>query len=766
MVLFARISEVFAANPNFGYLLGLGGLLGLLIGFAIAKLTRKPQIIDKTDTDANLSREVFKNSGQVCLIWPDDDDATDSSIAPQIVGDDKIRAKIQSVLKCESQEIFKTLCDGDAVLCEKVNQLRTRGIAFETMSRAIEIEGFVFGSRACLMLKIAPTNYGARGTSNFETPIWKNDNSGNLVWGNRAFLHAVEYNNLDEAIDANARFDMKAQLEVQSALKGQTTIDTRAISINGDRRMMRVFCAPAFDGTMGIAFDINDEFQAQEFLKREAKAHLEVLNGLNDAVVVFDNRRNLQTYNNAFLKLWGLEETWVLEKPSHEEWLDRLRSKSWLSIPKDYLQWRNDEIAYYLANTPIPDEVWSLRDGRVLRIMRQRQPNGGLLILFEDISDKTILQAKYKTQIEVSNATLDRLLEGVGVFTSSGHLALANSAFCQIWDIDNGSELSGLSFQEFNKSAEKLYNSEEFWNELNARICDPTPTGRRETNGQIKLKNEIVLDWLTRPLPDGATLVVFRDVSAQIQMESVLNDKAFALQEADKLKSAFLEKVSYHLRTPLNTISGYADALLSGIAEELMPLQRNYIESMHEASGHLKSMIDDLLNLAVIDAGQVPLELAEVNIPDVLEKIREMAATKPADTRINVEVRNEGAGIIRADSFKLRQAMFNLVENAIRNASPGDTIIVGARQFEGSLRLYVSSPNHNFDHLGAPMEFEAFTDVAKRGGLSLVLVKKLIDMHGGWIGMGSKEPGIFTITCHLPVEAKSSANVPELELQS
>lgn len=764
MLLFARINEIFAANPNFGYLLGLGGLIGLLIGFAFAKITRKPKIIDNTNTDANLSREVFKNSGQICLIWPEDDDGSEFDINPQLVGDEKAKAKILQNLNCESVDIFKTLCDGDEVLCERIKQLRLRGTAFETMSRAIEIVGFVFSSHACLMLKIAPTNYGARGTTNFNTPIWKNDNQGNLVWGNPAFLRAVEFESLEDAIDANARFDLKSQIEVQAALRGQTTIDTRPISIDGKRRMMRVFCAPAFDGTMGIAFDINHEFQTQEILKREAKAHLEVLDGLTDAVVVFDNKRRLQTYNNPFLKLWGLEESWLLEQPSHEEWLDRLRSKSWISIPKDYLKWRNEEIAHYQSNTPIPDEIWTLRDGRVLRIMRQRQPNGGLLILFEDISDKTTLQALYKTQIEVSKATLDRLLEGVAVFSSAGRLALANTAFCKIWDIDNEVSAIGMGFDEFNIRAAKLYAFDDFWHELNARICDPTPAGRRETSGQITLKNQITLDWLTRPLPDGATLVVFRDVTAQFRMESVLNEKALALQDADKLKTAFLEKVSYQLRTPLTTISGYADALLSGIADDITPLQRNFLTAVHQASKQLEKMIDDLLSVAVIDAGQAPLELSDVDIPEVLEQVREMAATKINDTQVNVEIINENAGIIRADDIKIRQIMFNLVENAMRTAVPGDTIKVGARRIEDTLRLYVSSPNHNFDPLAAPMEFEAFTEVSKRGGLGLVLVKKFVELHGGWIAMGAKEPSVLTITCHLPVNTMPNANIPELEL--
>lgn len=764
MLLFARINEIFAANPNFWYLLGLGGLFGLLLGFAFAKITRKPKIIDNTNTDANLSRDVFKNSGQICLIWPDDDDGSEFDQIPQIVGDDKAKLQILNILNCDDNKIFKTLCDGDEILCEKIKELRLRGKAFETMSRAIEIIGFVFASRACLMLKIAPANYGARGTTNFNTPIWKNDSEGNLVWGNPAFLRAVEFETLDEAIDANARFDMKSQIEVQAALKGQTTIDTRAISIDGKRRMMRVLCAPAFDGTMGIAFDINHEFQTQEILKREAKAHLEVLNGLTDAVVVFDNSRHLQTYNNAFLKLWGLEESWLLERPSHEEWLDRLRAKSWISIPKDYLKWRNEEIAHYQAASSIPDEVWTLRDGRVLRIMRQRQPNGGLLILFEDISDKTTLQALYKTQIEVSKATLDRLLEGVAVFTSAGRLALANSAFCKIWDIDNEGGALGMGFDEFNIRAAKLYAYDEFWHELNARICDPTPTGRRETSGQITLKSQTTLDWLTRPLPDGATLVVFRDVTAQVRIASVLSEKAMAHQDADKLKTAFLEKVSYQLRTPLTTISGYADALLEGIADEITPLQRNFLTAVHQASKQLERMIDDLLSVAMVDAGQAPLELSDVNIPAVLEQVRQMAATKIDDTQVDVEIIDEGAGIIRADDLKIRQIMFNLVENAMRTASPGDTIKVGARRIEDTLRLYVSSPNHNFDPLAAPMEFEAFTEVSKRGGLGLVLVKKFVELHGGWIAMGAKEQSVLTITCHLPVNTMPNANIPELEL--
>ena len=739
----------------------LGASFGFLLRHALINDVAPPPPVQNIHDENQI--QIFNNSHMVSILWPEDDDGQLNNNF-NIYGDNLAKEQVFSVLNCTKDELLSKLIEGDENLGFAITRLRQNGSEFQTHSKGMEIFGLTFGANACVLLRVANPAYGARGTTNIPTPIWKNDNKGNLSWGNDAFLKAVEAKNLEDAIESQVHFDAKSKIEAKAALKGKASEDTRAVSVGGQRRMMRVLTAPAFDGSIAIAFDINEEIQVQELLKREAKAHVETLNGLNDAVAVFDSARRLQTYNSAFAALWSLENSWLDDHPTNEEILDKLRSKSWLPHQRNYQNWRNEQIEYFKATSNIPDETWTLRDGRILRVMRQRQPIGGLLILFEDISDKTSLQAQFKTQIEVSRATLDKLQEGVAVFASDGRLSLANHAFAEIWNLDKDFINSYPEFSEVSRLASNLYPDDEFWHEIHARIGDPTPSGRQESNGLINLRNQIILQYLTRPLPDGATMIAFHDVTAQNRMESVLRDKALALAEADKLKTAFLEKVSYQLRTPLTTISGYSDILLTGIGGELSPLQHDYLNSVHQAAEQLEKMVGDLLDLAVIDAGHAPLDLGDVNINDVLEQTREIAQSKLSHSQMNIIVEGDNIGLIRADDKKIRQIMFNLVNNSMRGLEAGDAIKIGAKRHDDTIKLYVSAPNHNIDFLNAPLEFEAFTEGSKRGGLGLVLVKKFVELHGGWLAMGSKDKGILTITCHLPVNAKPNEVNPELEL--
>lgn len=749
-------------------------LLGLICIIAALSMSRKnkskprTELQEESEVTNNIANLIaLNNSGAIFLLWPEGDDAQDEIGNPKFAGDKKTFD-----IACEKFELSGAATPTNLLLalCEKsedfkigLEMLRATGAAFTKIVRGFEIVGRPIGIRLCMIIR--PISSAAYDGQMLGFPIWKLDHTGSLIWGNDAFLRAVEIPILAQAIAENARLDAKAQSDGHLAVKGQSISDTRAISFGGQRRIIRVSLAPANDGAIGAAIDVSDEVQAKEIAKREALAHVETLNHLNDAVVVFDANRRLRTYNSAFAQLWDIEETWLDDAPSHEHFLDRLREKSRLPYQSDFQSFKNREIAHYQEASDIADETWTLPDGRIMRLMRQRQPTGGLLLLFEDISDKSLLQAQYKTQIEVSSATLDKLSEGVAVFSGDGKLTLANRAFFEIWSLDTGFVDDNPDFSAFNKLCFTHYEDEDFWHDLEGRICDPSPESRQETQGQIKLKNESVITWLTRPLPDGATLVAFGDVTADHRMKSVLLEKAEALRDADKLKTTFLEIVSYQLRTPLNTISGYTELLDAGLGGALTATQHDYIGAIKTASEQLEKMVGDLLDLAIIEAGQAPLVLGDVNLPEIMEQAVEKAKTKLTDSQVNILVEcHDDVGLIRADNKRIKQIMANLLNNALRNTRAGQSIKLAAKRFDDTIRLSVTSPKNDDGAASQKSEFDAFSEGSRAGGMGLMLVNKFVELHGGWISLDTRDIQYATIICHLPVAAKPTNAAPELEL--
>lgn len=712
-------------------------------------------------------------SGSVALVWPDQDDGTGWG-APEEEADSSTRMALLKRLDLvpadptqepSTFEILEALVAASPELGIRLSQLRQRGEAFTLSILGLEVMGKPHGAKAIVWVTPGASAGDLAGAGQASFPAWRTDSQGALLWANEAYLKAVEASDLEDGRARNSALDPKARDDAVLAAKGQPSTHTRAVTIDGKRRMLRIHLFPADDGASGIAFDVTEEIETRDTLAREARAHEETLNHLTDAVAVFDSARRLTTHNSAFSNLWGLEEAWLNDKPTHGEWLDRLRQSARISAMRDFAAWKAKELSHYQEPGLIPDETWTLPDGRILRVARQRQPSGGLLILFEDISDKMGLQARFKTLIEVQRATLDKLGEGVAVFTADGRLSLANSAFARMWGLDKGF-LDALP--EFDRVAEQailVHRDPAFWSELKARISDPSPRARQEKQGEFVCADGTCLTWLTRPLPDGATLAAFADVTADREIEAALRDKAAAFQDADRLKTEFVRNVSYQLRTPLTTIGGYAELLAAGVGGSLTDAQIDYLGAISTASSQLEKLIENILDLAMIDAGQMSLDLGDVNLAETLDITAEMARTNSVNDQVRILVDcDDNAGIIRADKARIRQILFNLVSNAQRFTGKGDTITIGARRFDDTVRLWVSDTGPGIDMARQASAFEGFADGNRRAGVSLALVKRFVELHGGWVSLASPNAKGVTVSCYLPAAATQLHAAPELDL--
>jgi signal transduction histidine kinase len=712
-------------------------------------------------------------SGSVAIVWPDDDDGEGWGL-PEEEADSDTRQTLLNRLNLSTDpnlpqpDTIAVLAGIGAISADftsRLSQLRIRGESFILSVQGLQVMGRPHGAKAIVWITPGAAAGDFAGTTGADFPAWRTDSDGALLWANDAYLQAVEGVDLEDARARDLALDPKARDDARAAAAGARSAFTRAITIDGKRRTLRLNLFPAPDGAAGVGFDVTEEVERHDNLVREAKAHGETLNHLTDAVAVFDSTRRLTTHNSAFAVLWGQDEAWLDDGPNHSEWLDRLRQSARIAATRDFAAWKAKELSYYQEAGLIPDETWTLPDGRILRVARQRQPSGGLLMLFEDISDKMGLQARYKTLTEVQRATLDKLGEAVAVFTADGKLSLANAAFARIWDID-GSFLSAQpEFDLLVDKARHIYSDTQFWNDLKARISDPSPQARQEMQGEFICTNGTNLTWLTRPLPDGATLAAFADVSAARRFETVLRDKAAAFQDADRLKTEFVRNVSYQLRTPLTTIGGYTELLATGVSGPLTPSQSDYLSAIGSASNQLEKLIENILDLAMIDAGQMSLNLGDVNLPDALEVTAEIARTNSGDKQVRIVVDcDPGTGIIRADNARIRQILFNLVSNALRVTGKGDTITIGARRFEDTVRLWVSDTGPGIDTSRQASAFEGFGDGDRRAGVSLALVKRFAELHGGWVALSSPGTTGVTVSCYLPAQAAQDHAAPELDL--
>ncbi|WP_421730332.1 ATP-binding protein [Brevundimonas sp.] len=608
-------------------------------------------------------------------------------------------------------------------------------------------------------------------------PTWVVDAEGRLVWANRAWLSEVKAPSLDDARSRSLSFDRGAEAVLAEAGRlGVRQEGFRWTSGGGRRRAWRIVAEPLGGASadagdlsspgavLAFAIDMTEAEETRDTLRRHVEAHDETLNHLADAVAIFGPSKRLAFHNTAFQALFNIDPAWLDERPTHAELLDRLRQRRMLPEVIDYAGWKTRELEFYGAAEAAPDDSWSLPDGRTLRVVRQPHPLGGILLLFSDITDELKLRSRYNAQIQVQTATLDKLNDAVAVFGSDGRLRLHNEAFERFWDILGDRLEAASDFDAIAELLKAVIPDPALWLGLKARVADPDPESRIAVSGEARTTDGRIAAWQTRPLPDGATLVAFSDVTARRELEQALAAKAAALEESQALKREFVGSVSYELRTPLTTIVGYSELLET--LGDLPERSRQHAGAIRVAASQLARSIDDVLDMAQIDAGEMELTLGDVRVCDLLSETAE---------KVRARIEGRGATLtivcpdrlrpMRADEKRIGQALDHLLENATRAVSDGGEVTLTAETNASEVRIRVQDTGRGIPyHLQAHV-FDRFVRRDRGGpGVGLALVKALVELHGGWAEVESEPGKGAAFILHLPLEAVRDAAAPELLL--
>ncbi|MBQ1563211.1 ATP-binding protein [Caulobacter sp.] len=727
---------------------------------------------------ARLSRE---GAGQDAPAWVE---AFDTAVVAVEGGRASLAAGGEGLAACakalgvasDVQAVVAALGDADPNHAQKLAALFERGeaCAFEARGQtaSVSVEGRASGALAWLRLTaVSGGDSGLPSAARFAAfvdsvvePCWIADADGQALWGNGAFVRAVGASAASGSALSGKSFDRAADAMVaEAASKGERREAVRWINLEGRRRAFRLSAQPLDGGGVGVfCADITEIEDVRDAFKKHVAAHDETLNHIAEAVAIFSATRRLSFHNTAFAELWGLEPAWLADRPTHGEILDRLRQRRRLPETIDYASWKAAELARYEALGPQADDPWHLPDGRTLKVVRQPHPLGGMLLIYSDITGELRLKAQYNALIQVQQATLDKLNDAVAVFGSDGRLRLHNEAFETFWNVTPHALEAAGDFEGVVELCVPRLHDLAFWRELKGRVADPDPQMRAPTSGEVRTSDDRIVVYQSRPLPDGATLIAFADVTDTRDLQSALADRSAALAEAERLKRDFVGNVSYELRTPLTTIIGYSELLerADGISER----GRNHVAAVRAAATQLARSIDDVLDMAQIDAGEMALEIEDIRVSDLLLNAQERALKDAQLGAVTLAVEcEEDVGLIRGDGKRLAQTLDHLVENALRQTPPGGRVTLSARRALGEVRLDVSDTGRGVPfHVQAHI-FDRFVGRDRGGpGLGLALVKALVELHGGWVALESEPGAGSTFTCHLPESQQPGAMQPEL----
>ena len=593
-------------------------------------------------------------------------------------------------------------------------------------------------------------------------PMWVRDPDLRLAMVNTAYVRAVEGTDADDVIDRGLEL-VEGSGRGGPVAGAAAARDGRALSeqvlpatIAGARRSLRVIDVPLpTGGVAGFAVDVEDLEQARADTKRFADAQRGMLDRLSAGVAQFGPDRSLVFCNQPFRRMFAMRAEWLADRPEFERVLERMREANRMPEVRDFPGWKLERRAWFVGADGASEEAWHLPGGTHLHVVAQPLPDGGLLLIFEDRTEQVQLASARDTLLRVRTATFDNLFEALGVFAADGRLQLWNNRFRALWGVE----------EEFLSSHPRV---DAFAERVASRLATPNRSAlipdlvrsataeRQQRGGRVAFADGRHFEFAGVPLPDGNALFTMLDITDSRRAEQALRERADALEAADATKTQFVANMSYELRTPLTSISGFAEMLHGGYAGELPAGAKTYVEAILDSVERLGLLVDDVLDLTRGGQGAA-IERQDVDLAAVLRAAA--ASVQPAIKRRGIDFAVEiarSAGRVQGDAKRLREVAEHLLRHATGSLPEGGRILLHADGTATRARIVVSDDGQGLDAESLERAFDRFAEPGPQPGgeralgLGLPLARQFVEAHGGTIEIVS-EPGEGTlVTVELP----------------
>ena len=359
-------------------------------------------------------------------------------------------------------------------------------------------------------------------------------------------------------------------------------------------------------------------------------------------------------------------------------------------------------------------------------------------------------------QLRLNQLSVDRASEGMQWVSLEGRFFNVNDAACRMLGYTREEYLS-LTVFDVNPNL-----SRDAWA---ADWMAIQKDGSRSFEGHHRAKDGrlIPVDVTVNHLEFGGReyhFTLVRDATRRREVERELRAAKEQAEAASRTKSDFLANVSHELRTPLNAIIGFSEVMQSELLGSFAnPRYVEYAADIHESGTHLLNLINDILDVSRAEAGELTLNEREVALPAVIESAKRLIAQRALDARLALEIAlPEGLPRLWADERMVKQMLINLLSNAVKFTPEGGRVTVAARREpDGGLALAVADTGIGMAAEDIPVALTPFRQVAssltrKHGGtgLGLPLVKSLIELHGGTLGIDSRPARGTTVTLRFP----------------
>ena len=358
----------------------------------------------------------------------------------------------------------------------------------------------------------------------------------------------------------------------------------------------------------------------------------------------------------------------------------------------------------------------------------------------------------------VLRATLESASEGIVVVDAQRTLIAANRRFGELMRVPPEIMATGDHLAMVAAAVEFLPSPAD----EKARI-DRIHATSETVRDELVLLDGRIIDRYSAPvrLPDGTgvgRVTFLRDVTAERAARDQLQSAWTAAEAASDTKSMFVANMSHELRTPLNAVIGLADLLMLDSGDPTTKRQREYLEGIVQSGRHLLALVNDVLDLAKIEAGKDGLDLEHVGVGDAIEEA--MTGLVPLAHHRGVSISTEvprAVRPVRADRIRLRQILYNLISNAVKFTDRGGNVEIVARDDGEQVAIEVKDTGIGIAAGDVSRLFQAFEQLQQPSGdrpagtgLGLALTRRLVHRHDGTIEVDSELGVGTTFTVRLP----------------
>ncbi|TMV07222.1 diguanylate cyclase [Ruegeria sediminis] len=347
-------------------------------------------------------------------------------------------------------------------------------------------------------------------------PVWLHDAEGKVRWCNAAYV-TLARRIRGPGADLTAPVFPRNE---DDGLPGKKTRVSITADDSGQKMWFDLSLVPRDAETLCYAVDVNAIVEAEIAQRKFVQTLAKTFAQLSIGLAIFDRNRQLALFNPALVDLTTLPADFLSCRPGISSFFDRLRNHNMMPEPKNYRGWRSQMNALLEgAQDGSYQETWSLPSGSVYSVSGRPHPDGAVAFLFEDITAEITLTRRFRSELELVQAILDKLADAIAVFSADGTLAFSNFAYHRLWGTSDESGFVQVSVIDATRMWQDRCAATPIWGEI--RDFVDMRENRAEWSAPIRTRTGLQLICTVSPIQNGATIVRFATGAAETEIHEL-----------------------------------------------------------------------------------------------------------------------------------------------------------------------------------------------------------------------------------------------------